>query len=214
MKLSETLQRLAQTRDELRLKLHLMKAEARDEWHELEKRWHRFTSEVDREAEAVETNILGQLAEEVENGYQKLKDSVAQARATPQQKNVALVKQAYERFLASDIEGLVAMAAETIEWVLPVVEGIERSGKRTGREGVANYFAVLDQHEEILAFEPQEYLAEGDLVVCLGHYSGRVRATAKEYRTDFVHRIQVEGDQFLSFHEYMNTAAVKTAFDA
>ena len=34
---------LKQARDELRVEMHLAKADIRDDWEELEKQWHRFS---------------------------------------------------------------------------------------------------------------------------------------------------------------------------
>ena len=40
-------QDLKQVRDEIELKIHLAAADARDEWHDLEKKWDRFRGRVD-----------------------------------------------------------------------------------------------------------------------------------------------------------------------
>lgn len=72
--------KLAQFRDEMKLQAHLFKAEARDEWHRLEKRWTEFTTEVDRLAEMTDDSDANtdafavELLEEIETGYHKLKE--------------------------------------------------------------------------------------------------------------------------------------------
>jgi hypothetical protein len=77
--LLETLQR---ERDELNLKLHLLKAETRDEWEKIEKQWHHFQ----HKAEAVGATA-GQsagevgaaarlLGEEVRAGYRRIRDAI------------------------------------------------------------------------------------------------------------------------------------------
>ena len=71
--------KLAQFRDEVKLQAHLFKAEALDEWHRLEKKWERFTSEVDRLAEATDDSdentgaFARTLLEELNEGYEGLK---------------------------------------------------------------------------------------------------------------------------------------------
>lgn len=80
--MNETLTRLAQTRDEFLLQAHLFKAEARDRWHDLEHRWHRFTSELDREAGATDDSdenvsaFLRDLSDEIESGYAEFRDFI------------------------------------------------------------------------------------------------------------------------------------------
>lgn len=82
MNLEETTQRLAQMRDELKLQAHLFKAEARDEWHALEKSWQHFTAEVDRDARLTEDSeenfnaMLRTLAADVEEGFKTLLENL------------------------------------------------------------------------------------------------------------------------------------------
>lgn len=49
--LQRELDELARTRDELRVRIHLAKAEAKDEWHKLEDAFARVSSELARTAE-------------------------------------------------------------------------------------------------------------------------------------------------------------------
>ncbi len=79
--LETTRQKLAQTRDELKLKLHLAKADARDEWDELEKKWHHFERRavgVQRESEATAKAVWGDLKEvvkDLQEGYARMRNS-------------------------------------------------------------------------------------------------------------------------------------------
>lgn len=83
---NELIQELKQQRDELRLKMHLGKAEARDEWEKLEKRWAAFERRFDDEKEAVEDffedtsdkieDSLERVAEEIKKGYQRLREKL------------------------------------------------------------------------------------------------------------------------------------------
>ena len=70
---------LKQQRDELRVKLHLAKAEAKDEWARLEKQWEEMRpkleaakEEAGKTAESVGT-ALGLAVEELKKGYERLR---------------------------------------------------------------------------------------------------------------------------------------------
>ena len=71
---------LVRQRDELNLQMHLAKAEARDEWQELEKRWQEVKPKLDAAgSEAMKSgeNVLAGLQltlEELRKGYQRVKD--------------------------------------------------------------------------------------------------------------------------------------------
>lgn len=73
------LQDLERQRDELKLKMHLAKAEAQDEWRELEKKWQEVKPRLDAAAgEAVKTgeNVLAGLQltlEEMRKGYERIR---------------------------------------------------------------------------------------------------------------------------------------------
>jgi len=69
-------------RDELLLKIHLAKAEAKDEWQELEGRWQNLQErlpEVRNAASESADNIgaaLGLVAEEIGKAYKRLGDTL------------------------------------------------------------------------------------------------------------------------------------------
>ena len=72
--------RLAQERDELRLKLHLGKQEARDEWEKLEGKWNEFKAVKGpplKEAAADTAKGVGSAldlaAGELKKGYERLR---------------------------------------------------------------------------------------------------------------------------------------------
>jgi hypothetical protein len=73
---------LQQERDELRVRLHLLHAEARDEWDELEDKWQHFESKLERAGGSVKDSAseIGaateQLGEELANAYRRLKKAL------------------------------------------------------------------------------------------------------------------------------------------
>ena len=70
-------------RDELKLQLHLAKAEARDEWHHLEQKWetlHERASLVGEAASETSKEVgaaTSMLAEELKRGYERLREAIA-----------------------------------------------------------------------------------------------------------------------------------------
>ena len=82
-RMDELLARLRTERDELRVQLHLFKAEAREEWDEMERRWERFEAKAKKAGEAAAESgedILDagrQLAEEIGKAYQRIRKSLS-----------------------------------------------------------------------------------------------------------------------------------------
>lgn len=77
--LDELVERLKQGRDELNLKMHLARAEAKDLWQETEDKWRRLRSELDKvntDTDDVARDVGAAamlLAEEIKHGYERLK---------------------------------------------------------------------------------------------------------------------------------------------
>ena len=81
-KMEEAIAKLKTERDELRVQLHLLAAEAKDEWEEVEKRWEHLESRMKRVGDAAsdageDVAAAGkQLAEEIGSAYQRIRKSL------------------------------------------------------------------------------------------------------------------------------------------
>ncbi len=88
VEISEALDKLKYERDELELQMHLAKAEARDEWERLEKKWNHFQSKAasvsDAASEASKdvATATHVLADELKHGYQRIREAIAHESGT------------------------------------------------------------------------------------------------------------------------------------
>jgi len=79
-KLENLVQKLEQERDELKLKMHLAKADARDEWEKMEDRWGALREKMSTvkegasEASSDVKEAASDLAEEIRKGYRSILD--------------------------------------------------------------------------------------------------------------------------------------------
>ena len=128
------------------------------------------------------------------------------------QENVQIVKDGYAAFGRRDIQGLLALFAEDIEWISPG-EGLPLAGTYRGRAGAANFFQKLSETVEFSAFEPREFMAEGDRVLVVGWDSGRVKATNKSFEGHWVMAFTVRNGKVTNFREYTDTLATARAFE-
>jgi ketosteroid isomerase-like protein len=127
------------------------------------------------------------------------------------QENVKVAQQAYTNFKAGNIPALLNLVADDVEWILPEVAGVAISGTREGREEVADFFRTLNETQEVISFEPREFIAQNDQVVVLGRYSFRVRATRQQFESDWAHVFTIQNGQITHFQEFTDTAAVAVA---
>jgi ketosteroid isomerase-like protein len=124
-----------------------------------------------------------------------------------EQQNVELVRQGYEAFGRGDIDGLLSLFDDNIEWVAPGPSDLPTAGTRRGLQQVAEFFRAVDEVLEIQRFEPKTFVAQGDRVVVLGEDTARVKATGKVLSEAWAHAFVIKNGKVVSFQEYLDTAA-------
>ena len=81
-KLEQAIAQLRQERDELRVRAHLLKAEMRDEWDEVERKWEHLEPKLERLAASARESAgdigaaTGQLGEEITNAYRRIRKAL------------------------------------------------------------------------------------------------------------------------------------------
>lgn len=128
------------------------------------------------------------------------------------QENKQLVMQGYQLFQAGNIDALLQLFSDDIEWVGNEVEHVPFSRDYHGRQEVAQFFAELGQAQEAERFEPQEMIAEGDKVMVTGQAKWIVRATGKSYEYPWAHAFTIRDGKVARLQQYYDTAATRAAF--
>lgn len=126
--------------------------------------------------------------------------------------NVSVAQQGYDNFKTGNISALVEQMTEDVVWQLPEVEGVPLAGIRNGRAGVAEFFSTLARDQEVIEFDPREFVAQNDKVISLGHYKWRVKETGREFESDFVHIFTIRDGKIAGFREHFDTAAIAAAY--
>src|SRR5262245_20830687 len=97
---------------------------------------------------------------------------------------VAVVRRLYDARGNPDI--IRQVLAPDIRW--EVVEGFPYSGVYVGLDDVLrNFFGRLFQAFESFVAVGTEFFESGDRVIALGSYTGRAKATGKEFTARFAH---------------------------
>ena len=132
-----------------------------------------------------------------------------------EQDNLQIVKEAYAAFKRGDIPAILNTLSDDVVWFLPGQTSlVPVAGERRGREEVGQFFAALDENQEVKEFEPQEFIAQGEKVVVLGQYRWRVKSTGREFSSDWVHVFTVRDGKVAGFKEYYDTDACADAYRA
>jgi hypothetical protein len=124
------------------------------------------------------------------------------------EKNVQTVKDFFAAIGRGDREDLLALVAEDIEWIIPG-EDWPLAGTRRGHAGLANLLETASKMET--STEPREYVAQGDRVLVVGVATGKIKATNKPFKDDWVFAITVRNGKVTKIREYIDTQALARA---
>ena len=131
-----------------------------------------------------------------------------------EQTNTRLVQQAYQSVKAGDFQSFLNALAEDVQWQLPEMENVPFSGTWHGREQIGQFFSKVALAQDVIEFEPADFIAQDDRVVVLGRFSSRVKSTGRVSASAFAHVWTVKGGKVTHFREYVDTAAVSKAHTA
>ena len=130
------------------------------------------------------------------------------------QENTRLVRQAYQSIQAGDMQSFLNALAEDVQWQLPEMKNVPFAGMWRGHRGVEQFFGKVSETQEVIEFEAEEFIAQGDRVVVLGRFFMRVKATGKDSRSAWAHVWTIRQGRVTHFREYVDTAAVIDAHAA
>ena len=130
------------------------------------------------------------------------------------QQNIELVKQFYDAYLKGQKDLLLSYMTDDIDWTIPEMDGLAFSGRRRGREEVSQFFGVVSQVQQLRSFEPQEFFADGDRVVVLGHHEWIVKSSGTSFDSDWVHIFTIRDGRIAAFRQSMDTLKVAQAHQA
>lgn len=128
------------------------------------------------------------------------------------QENKQLVMQGYQKFLNKDINGLLELFTDDIEWIGAKAEELPFAGDYHGKNEVVQYFTQLEQAQEAQMYEPRDFIAEGDKVVVTGQSRWTVKSTGQTYDNPWVHVFTLRDGKVARFVQYNDTAAAAKAY--
>ena len=126
------------------------------------------------------------------------------------EENVQIVKDFFAAMGGGDKERLLALAAEGIEWIIPG-EDWPLAGTHRGHAGLADLLQKASDKLETSYPKPPEFVAQGDRVLVVGVATGKIIATNKPFKDDWVFDITVRGGKVKRIREYIDTQALAQA---
>lgn len=115
--------------------------------------------------------------------------------------------------LAGDAEGLAALFADRVDWLLAENPAAPWIRPRSTAADCASQAAELAQYTvpEDARASVDTFLVDGADAVLMGHLSGTVRATGKSFAGPFALHLTVEGGRVTRHHLYENSLSIAEA---
>ncbi|RKR37420.1 nuclear transport factor 2 family protein [Paraburkholderia sp. BL17N1] len=125
------------------------------------------------------------------------------------QENVQIVKDFFAAMGRGDKQGLLAISAEDIEWIIPGEWPL--AGTHRGHAGLADLLQKASEMVETSYPEPPEFVAQGDRVLAVGFATGRIKATNRSFEDHWVFAITIQNGKVTKIREYIDTLALARA---
>jgi ketosteroid isomerase-like protein len=125
--------------------------------------------------------------------------------------NSKLIQQAYQSIKTGAIPSFLNVLAENVLWIMPDMPNVRFAGTWQGREQVEQFFRRMVEVQDVVEFEPEEFIAKREKVVVLGHFTTCVKATGKVSRSHWVHVWKVDEAKISYMREYVDSLAVSLA---
>jgi hypothetical protein len=126
------------------------------------------------------------------------------------EKNVQVGKDFLAALGGRDKQGMLALSAENIEWIIPG-EDWPLAGTHLGHAGLENLLQKANETMETSFPKPPEFIAQGDRVMVVGFATGRIKATNRTFEDHWVFDITVRNGKVTNIREYIDTQALARA---
>ena len=126
------------------------------------------------------------------------------------QENVQIVKNCLAALGRREKQGLLALSAKDIEWIVPG-EDWPLAGTHRGHAGLENLLQRANETVETSYPEPPEFIAQRDRVLVVGFATGRIKATNRTFEEHWVFAITVRNGKLTNVREYIDTQALARA---
>ena len=126
------------------------------------------------------------------------------------EKNIQVVKDFFAAIGGGDKQRVLALVAEDIEWIVPG-EDWPLAGTHRGHAGIADVLQKASDEVETTYPAPPEFVAQGDRVLVIGVATGKIKATNRAFKDEWVFDITVRDGKLTKIREYIDTQALARA---
>ena len=129
--------------------------------------------------------------------------------------NVATIKTIYEAFGKGDVETILDAVADHVDWAVDAEPVAPWYGQRSGRDGVASFFADIAGATEVQDFAVEGMGASDNEVFAFLRFAVRMKATGRDASFHLHHYFRFDGEGRVEYYRGSeDSAQVARALDA
>ena len=128
-----------------------------------------------------------------------------------EQNNIELIRKVYAAFAAGDAATILANVADHAPWINYGPATVPYAGSRAGKAQILEFFQAIGDSTTGGVVIPEEFVAQGDMVVVAGRYKATVRNTGAEIDSPIAHFFTVRNGMIEKWVGYSDSAQVADA---
>jgi uncharacterized protein len=126
--------------------------------------------------------------------------------------NIESVKRIYAAFAQGQIPEMLKMFSDDLDFRHPMPQSIwPWAGSRSGRQGLAEFFAGLSETVEYERLEPHQFIAQDDSVAVVLSERTRIKASGIFFEISEVHLFKLKNSKVVQLTIFEDTAPIIAA---
>jgi uncharacterized protein len=122
--------------------------------------------------------------------------------------NKEIVEGVYASFAQGDVPAALGAMADDIQWTQ--ADGFPLAGTYVGPQAVLEgVFMRLGEIGDDYAVVPEQFVADGETVVMLGHYAWKHKSSGAPAVVKMVHVLTLDGGKIVTFQQHVDTVRVR-----
>ena len=126
------------------------------------------------------------------------------------ERNIKTVKEFFAALGRENKRDLLALVTDDIEWIIPG-EGWPLAGTHRGHAELLALLKTASKEVETTYPKPPQFVGQGDRVLVIGIATGKIKATNKPFKDNWVFDITVRDGKVSQIREYIDTQALARA---
>ncbi|KAA3651823.1 MAG: nuclear transport factor 2 family protein [Bacteroidetes bacterium] len=119
----------------------------------------------------------------------------------------SVVQKMFKAFSSGDVENFVSTVSEDTIWIYHGTQIIPK-GVFEKKAGIRTFYNNIMDRTEIISFEPQQYIVEGNMVVVLGQEHQKVKHSGRELKQKWVQIYTVKNNLITKMEEFATSEEI------